>query len=123
VMFYRDAPANSDPAQRPTLAGVGGLPVFYGGVYPTRIWTAFMTSALQGMPVEAFAAPPTPVPTETSPSPSKSPKPTPTTSSPTPTPTPTPTSPSPSVTPSTSPSVTPSTSPAAPAGRVSVGAG
>jgi membrane peptidoglycan carboxypeptidase len=123
VMFYRDAPANSDPAQRPTLAGVGGLPVFYGGVYPTRIWTAFMTSGLQGMPVEAFAAPPTPVPTETSPSPSKSPKPTPTTSSPTPTPTPTPTSPSPSVTPSTSPSVTPSTSPAAPAGRVSVGAG
>ena len=36
------------------LDGVGGLSTFFGGEYPARIWTAFMTAALQGKDVEEF---------------------------------------------------------------------
>ena len=66
------------------LDGVGGLSTFFGGEYPARIWTAFMTAALQNQPVEQFpspayvgkalnpAPPPAPSPTSTSPSPSPS---------------------------------------------------
>jgi membrane peptidoglycan carboxypeptidase len=103
VMFYRDYPRKEQV--RPTLAGVGGLSVFYGGEYPARIWTDFMSAALEGEPVEDFPAPPVPVPTTPPPSPTpttSSASPSPTTSSPKPTkssespsPTTTTTSPSP----------------------------
>ncbi len=39
------------------LDGVGGLETFFGGEYPTRIWTAFMKAALEGMPVQEFPEP------------------------------------------------------------------
>ena len=38
------------------LDGVGGLSTFFGGEYPARIWTAFMTAALQGKEVEDVPA-------------------------------------------------------------------
>ncbi len=76
---------------RADLDGVGGLPTFFGGEYPARIWTAFMTAAMQGKAVKDFpeprrtsarpstrSRPPTPSPTET-------PTETPTTETPTPT--------------------------------------
>ncbi len=112
VMFYRDL--KSDP-QAP-LNGVGGMDVFTGAEYPTRIWAAYMTGALEGEPVLPFPAAPTPVTTATR-SPSKSPSPTPTTSSPSPTPT----TSSPSPTPTTSsPSPTPTTSSPSPSPTVTV---
>ncbi len=39
------------------LDGVGGLSTFFGGEYPARIWTAFMTAALQNQDVEDFPPP------------------------------------------------------------------
>jgi membrane peptidoglycan carboxypeptidase len=39
---------------RADLDGVGGLPTFFGGEYPARIWTAFMTAAMEGKKVEDF---------------------------------------------------------------------
>jgi membrane peptidoglycan carboxypeptidase len=98
VGFYRDL--KIDP-QAP-LNGVGGMPVFTGGGYPATIWTAFMTLALEGQPVESFIPPQAPTP---------SPTPTPTTSSPSPTPSPTSSSPKPTKSPTpTSSSPTPTTS-------------
>jgi membrane peptidoglycan carboxypeptidase len=72
------------------LDGVGGLSTFFGGEYPTRIWTAFMTAALQNKEVKEFP-PPAHVGETLNPEPSKSPTPTetPTTETPTATPTPT----------------------------------
>ena len=104
IGFYRDLP--NDP-QAP-LNGVGGMTVFTGGGYPATIWTAFMTLALEGQPVETFTppdlvpvAPSSPAPTTSNPSPTPSP----TTSSPRPTKSPTPTSSSPTPT-TSSPSPT-----------------
>jgi membrane peptidoglycan carboxypeptidase len=37
-----------------SLDGVGGLPTFFGAVYPTQTWTAFMSGALKGKPVKDF---------------------------------------------------------------------
>jgi membrane peptidoglycan carboxypeptidase len=68
------------------LDGVGGLSTFFGGEYPARIWTAFMTAAMQNEPVENFP-PPAYVGQAVNPKPTSTP--TPTTSSPTSTPTPT----------------------------------
>ena len=90
------------------LDGVGGLSTFFGGEYPARIWTAFMTAALQNQPVEKFPPPayvgealnptptkaPSPTESSTTPSESSTPSGTPTESAPPstpPTPTPTPT--------------------------------
>ncbi len=87
---------------RADLDGVGGLSTFFGGEYPARIWTAFMTGAMQGMAVEEFPEPayvgetvnppppPKPSPTESS----ESPTPTTTSAPPTPTDTNTPGPPS-----------------------------
>jgi membrane peptidoglycan carboxypeptidase len=73
------------------LDGVGGLSTFFGGEYPTRIWTAFMTAALQNKEVKEFP-PPAHVGETVNPKPSKSPSPTESpTDTPTATPTPTPT--------------------------------
>jgi membrane peptidoglycan carboxypeptidase len=86
------------------LDGVGGLPTFFGGEYPARVWTAFMTAAMQGKEVKDF--PPAanvgeavnPQPTNTPEPTTETPTETPTTETPTPTdtatvvpPTPTPT--------------------------------
>jgi membrane peptidoglycan carboxypeptidase len=100
VMFYRDYPGNK--GERPTLSGVGGLPVFYGGQYPATIWTSYMTAALDGEPVLEFPPPPAPVQTTT-----PTPTPTPTKTSESPSPTPTSSSPKPTKTPSETPSETP----------------
>ena len=67
---------------------MGGLPTFFGGEYPARIWTAFMTGAMQGMQVEDFPEPAY-VGETRNPEPTFTPTPSPTTSTPTPTPTPT----------------------------------
>ena len=132
VMYYRGVGPKQEICQsgqtpesdrcvlRPTLVGVGGLPVFYGGQYPARVWTAFMTAALSGQPVEPFA--PAPSPVVTTPPPSKSPKPTPTTSSPSPTPTTSSPTPTPTTTPTPSATTT-TTPPEGQAGRVGVAAG
>jgi membrane peptidoglycan carboxypeptidase len=58
-----------------SLDGVGGLPTFFGAVYPTQTWTTFMAGALKGKKVEDFdigpgvkgTATPTPQPTDTGP--------------------------------------------------------
>jgi membrane peptidoglycan carboxypeptidase len=58
-----------------SLDGVGGLPTFFGAVYPTQTWTTFMAGALKGKKVEDFdigpgvkgTATPTPEPTDTAP--------------------------------------------------------
>ena len=85
------------------LDGVGGLSTFFGGQYPARVWTAFMTAAMEGKKVEEFppradvgktlnpkpTKTPTPTPTTTTPKPTKTPTPTPTPTVSTPTPTPT----------------------------------
>jgi len=98
---------------RADLDGVGGLPTFFGGEYPARIWTAFMTAAMEGKKVEDFP-PRADVGQTLNPKPTKKPTPTPTPTTPTPTPTtttPTPTE-SPTLTPTTpSPSDTPTVSP------------
>jgi membrane peptidoglycan carboxypeptidase len=80
------------------LDGTGGLSTFFGGAYPARIWTAFMTAAMQGKKVESFP-PRADVGKTLNPKPSKTPTPTPTPTTTTPTPTPTTTTPTP--TPST----------------------
>ena len=36
------------------LDGVGGLPTFFGGAYPARVWTAFMKGALEGKKVDGL---------------------------------------------------------------------
>jgi membrane peptidoglycan carboxypeptidase len=84
---------------RADLDGVGGLPTFFGGAYPARIWTAFMTAAMQGKKVESFP-PRADVGKTLNPKPTKTPTPTPTTT--TPTPTPTTTTPTPTPTPTKS---------------------
>ncbi len=72
------------------LDGVGGLSTFFGGEYPARIWTAFMTGALQGKKVLEFPQPAyggevinpqptfTPAPTQSSETPSETLTPSPT---------------------------------------------
>ncbi len=108
-----------------SMNGVGGLARVNGGSFPASIWTAYMTAAVQGLPVEQFAtpsagasasAPPTPQPTITSsaPAPSTSPSPKPSTS----------TSPSPSasVSPPPSASTSPSPSPSSSASEGATGA-
>jgi membrane peptidoglycan carboxypeptidase len=112
VMFYREGPGGSQAS----LDGVGGLPTFFGGGYPTQIWTAYMTGALAGQPVESFPpatgiVTPSPKPSKTSPTSTTSPTPTPTGTSPTPTPTGT--SPTPTTT-DTSPTPTPTTTSSTP---------
>jgi membrane peptidoglycan carboxypeptidase len=90
---------------RADLDGVGGLSTFFGGEYPARIWTAFMTAALQGKSVETFP-PPSYVGETVNPQPTSTPTPTPTKSTETPSETPTvvpttplPTTPLPTTTP------------------------
>ena len=119
VMFVKDD-ANGNPV---SLSGVGGMNSVTGGSFPARIWTAFMSGALQGSPVQQFVEPsnqptasPTPSPTTTSASPT--PSPTGTSASPSPTgtsasPSPTGTSASPSPT-GTSASPSPSGTSASP---------
>ena len=77
---------------RADLDGVGGLSTFFGGEYPARIWTAFMTGAMQGLEVRDFP-PPAYVGEILNPPPPPSPTPseTPTSETPTPTETPLPT--------------------------------
>jgi membrane peptidoglycan carboxypeptidase len=41
-----------------SLSGTGGLETVTGGSFPAAIWTAFMTGALEGQPVEEFPPPP-----------------------------------------------------------------
>jgi membrane peptidoglycan carboxypeptidase len=82
---------------RADLDGVGGLSTFFGGEYPARIWTAFMTGAMQGMAVEDFPEPAF-VGETVNPPPPPQPSPTPSSETPTPTPTPTTTSAPPSPT-------------------------
>ena len=41
-----------------SLSGTGGLTTVTGGSFPAAIWTAFMTGALEGQPVEDFPRPP-----------------------------------------------------------------
>ncbi len=41
-----------------SLSGTGGLSTVTGGSFPAAIWTAFMTAALDGLPVEDFPEPP-----------------------------------------------------------------
>lgn len=41
-----------------SLSGTGGLATVTGGSFPAAIWTAFMTAALEGLPVEEFPPPP-----------------------------------------------------------------
>jgi len=100
------------------LDGTGGLSTFFGGAYPARIWTAFMTAAMQGKKVESFP-PRADVGKTLNPKPSKTPTPTPTTTTPTPTPTtttptPTPSTPTPTGTGTiTIPPLSPSAAPAA----------
>ncbi len=95
---------------RADLDGVGGLSTFFGGAYPTRIWTAFMRGALDGLPTRDFPDPafvghtvnpapvftPSPTPTSSSPTPSAS------TATPSVSPTPAPSTPAP-----TDPNATP----------------
>ena len=86
-----------------SLKGVAGLSTVTGGSYPARIWTAFMTDALEGeevLPLPGATASPSPTATRTA-TPSATPSETPTVSeSPSPTPTPSPTeTPTPTPTP------------------------
>jgi len=89
---------------RADLDGVGGLSTFFGGEYPARIWTAFMTAALQGKSVETFP-PPSYVGETVNPQPTSTPTPTKSTETPSETPTtplpttPLPTTPLPTTTP------------------------
>jgi membrane peptidoglycan carboxypeptidase len=94
------------------LDGVGGLSTFFGGDYPARIWTAFMTAAMEGKKVEDFPEPAY-VGKTLNPKPTKTSTPTPTTSSPTATVTPTPT-------PTPTPTVTPTPPPPSPTDTVTI---
>jgi len=70
----------------------GYMPTFYGGEYPARTWTAMMSRALDGEPVEQFPDPANIKATQTNHAPYTPPPPKPKkTKKPTPTPTPTPT--------------------------------
>jgi membrane peptidoglycan carboxypeptidase len=44
-----------------SMSGTGGLSTVTGGSFPAAIWTAFMTAALEGQPVEEFPEPPSDV--------------------------------------------------------------
>ncbi|HVF05002.1 MAG TPA: transglycosylase domain-containing protein [Frankiaceae bacterium] len=75
----------------PQMKNLYGYSEITGGTLPARIWQAFMSAALEGVPVENFPPPvfggkvtgtPTPTPSAT---PSETPSPTPTTATPTPT--------------------------------------
>jgi membrane peptidoglycan carboxypeptidase len=106
-----------------SLDGVAGMPTFFGGAYPARVWTAFMKAALVGEKVIDFP-PRADVGKVLNPKPTKTAKPTPTTSSPTPTPTTSSPEPPPSIEPSTpTPSVTVSVSPGGGAGGPPGGGG
>lgn len=52
VMLVKDG-KDGNPV---SLAGLGGESTVTGGNYPARLWTAFMTAALQDTPVEQFAS-------------------------------------------------------------------
>ena len=41
-----------------SLSGTGGLSTVTGGSFPAAIWTAYMTAALDGQPIEDFPPPP-----------------------------------------------------------------
>jgi membrane peptidoglycan carboxypeptidase len=95
------------------LQGIAGYAQIYGGTLPAKMWSAFMTDALSGVPVKNFPPPvttPTPTPTPSqseTPTPSQTPTPSPTPSaSPTHTHSPPP-HPSPKPTSSESPTHTP----------------
>ncbi|HEX7221834.1 MAG TPA: transglycosylase domain-containing protein [Candidatus Limnocylindrales bacterium] len=88
-MGYESKADGSGKAGIPPLRDVQGVSEVTGGTLPARIWNAFMTAALEGVPVENF---PPPVfggkakNASASPSPSSAtPTPTPTTATPTPT--------------------------------------
>jgi membrane peptidoglycan carboxypeptidase len=83
---------------RADLDGVGGLSTFFGGEYPARIWTAFMTAAMQNLPVKDFP-PPAYVGQAVNPQPTFTPSPT--TSTPTPTASATTTTSTPTILPTT----------------------
>jgi membrane peptidoglycan carboxypeptidase len=107
VAFHRE----SGKDKLAPLNGVASMPVFTGAGYPTSIWTAYTSAALEGEPVLSFPESTlvTPSPTYTTPSPTPTqtttkPSPSPTSSSPSPSPTKTTTKPSPSDTPSSTPS-------------------
>ncbi|MFI5646434.1 transglycosylase domain-containing protein [Kitasatospora sp. NPDC051705] len=51
VGLFRENPKTH--AKEP-LAGTAGLTRINGGTFPTRIWTAYMTAALQGTPTQQF---------------------------------------------------------------------
>ncbi len=116
VMFVKDG-KDGNPV---SLAGLGGGGSVTGGGYPARVWTAFMTAALENLPVEQFATPaPSVVPDDSpSASPSQSstdpsPSPSPSESSESPSPTPSSSSPEP---PESSSEPEPPTSPSPPPG-------
>jgi len=50
VAFFRDSPSEN-------LKGIGGYKTLFGGSFPAKIWTAFMTSALKDERVQEFPAP------------------------------------------------------------------
>ena len=51
--------AKEDAAGMPvSMSGTGGLTSVTGGSFPAAIWTAYMKSALEGTPVQAFPEPP-----------------------------------------------------------------
>ena len=52
-MYREDAPGGTPKS----LSGVGGSSSFYGGGYPTAVWTDYMRNALEGEPVEEFDQP------------------------------------------------------------------
>jgi len=54
VMFVKDGP-DGNPV---SLSGVGGMTSVTGGSFPAKVWTAFMTGALEGDPIQSFTPPP-----------------------------------------------------------------
>ncbi|WP_371481352.1 transglycosylase domain-containing protein [Kitasatospora sp. NBC_00315] len=118
VSLFRENPKTH---AKESLAGTAGLSRINGGAFPTEIWTAYMTDALDGTRTQRFDLQPTrgnTQPTQAH-SPGTAPAATPTTQparSGTPTPTPTP-PPAPSPTPTTQPTrtATPAPTPSAPA--------
>ncbi len=90
------------------LTGFGGVNIVAGGTWPTRVWTDYMSVALEGVEVEDFPEPDIKTPTRT-------PSPTPEPTTPTPTPTPTPTEePTPTPTPTPEPTPEPTKDPGPP---------
>ena len=83
-MGYEPRDNGSGKATIPPLRDVQGVNEVTGGSLPATIWHAFMTAALEGVPVEQFPPPVFGGKVE-----SASPSPSPTSASPTPTPTPT----------------------------------